>query len=177
MIRSNNSCAWESKFVVMGLLLASLMLNLGCFGNGSGRPTTYPVTGTVKLNGKPVDGATVTFQLIEGKGNSIGSTDKDGKFSLSMFRPNDGAIPGQYKVSISKFDVEPPKTSALVPGQINSGDLPAEYSPPAASGGTAGAGTTGPKNSLPAKFANADSSGLRAMVDAKGDNSFDFDLK
>ena len=27
MIRSNNSCAWEPKFVVMGLLLASLMFS------------------------------------------------------------------------------------------------------------------------------------------------------
>ncbi len=177
MIRSNNSCAWQPKFVVMGLFLAALTLNLGCSGNSSGRPTTYPVTGTVKLNGKPVEGAVVTFQLTDGKENSVGSTDKEGKFSLSMFGPNDGAIPGQYKVSISKFDVEPPKTTGMVAGQINSGDLPAEYSPPAAGGGTAGAGSTGPKNSLPAKFANYDSSGLRAMVDAKGKNSFDFDLK
>lgn len=155
------------------LLLVALILNAGC-GDNSNFPKTYPVTGTVKLNGTAVEGATVTFQLMEGKESAIGSTDKSGMFSLSMFRPNDGAVAGQYKVSISKDDVEPVKSSALVPGQIASGDLPADYGPPT-SGGTKGA--TGPKNSLPAKYANGDSSALRATVDTKAKNHFDYDLK
>lgn len=177
MIRLNNSKVVDARFGVIGFLLAAVMLNLGCSGSDSGREKTYPVKGTVKLNGKAVEGATVMFQLTEGKENAIGSTDLEGKFSLSMFRPNDGAIAGQYKVSISKFDVEPVKSSALVPGQINSGDLPAEYAPPAAGSGTAAKGSTGPKNALPAKYSNADSSALRATIEANGKNEFDFDLK
>lgn len=162
-------------FVKFGLLLVCTALFFGC-GSDSRRPT-FPVTGTVKLNGKPVDGAVVTFQLTEGKESAIASTDKDGSYSLSMFRPNDGALAGQYKVSITKFDVEPVKASSgLVPGQVNSGDLPTDYEAPTV-GTTTGKGPVGPKNSLPAKYSNPDSSGLRATVEANTKNVFDFDLK
>ena len=175
MIRLKRVGAERSKIQGTWLLVAALMLNAGC-GDSSNFPKTYPVTGTVKLNGAAVEGATVTFQLMDGKENAIGSTDKSGKFTLSMFRPNDGAVAGQYKVSISKYDVEPVKSSALVPGQIASGDLPADYGPPTSGvGGTKGA--TGPKNGLPAKYANGDSSALRATVDTKAKNHFDYDLK
>ena len=85
---------------------------------------------------------------------------------------------GQYKVSITKFDVEPITTSSsLPPGQIASGELPEDYAPPSVNVGGGKGGITGPKNSLPAKYANADSSALRAMVETKGGNKFDFDLK
>jgi len=136
----------------------------------------YPVSGTVKFNGTAVEGATVTFQLTEGKENAIGSTDKSGKYSLSMFSPNDGAIPGQYKVSISKFEAPVAPKTTTAPGQIASGELAADYAPPSSAGATSG-GVKSPKNLLPAKYANGDSSALRAMVDAKKSNTFDFDLK
>ena len=160
------------------LLLVALTLSIGCSSEGSNRPKTYPVSGTVKLNGTAVEGATVTFQLTEGKENAIGFTDKSGKYSLSTFSPNDGAIAGQYKVSISKFevDVAPKGAPSLPPGQMASGELPSDYAAPIPNnGGTRGA--TGPKNHLPAKFANADSSTLRALVETRGENKFDFDLK
>lgn len=161
------------------LMLVVFSLSLGCSGSGdSNHPKTYPVSGTVKLNGTAVEGATVTFQLTEGKENAIGLTDKTGKYTLSTFRPNDGAVSGQYKVSISKLDAEStPKGSSLPPGQIASGDLSTDYAAPSANAGGAKGGASGPKNSLPAKYANADSSTLRAMVETKGVNNFDFDLK
>ena len=158
------------------LVLVALTLTVGCSVEDSSHPKTYPVSGTVKFNGSAVEGATITFQLTEGKENAIGSTDKSGKYTLSTFKPNDGAVAGQYKVSITKYDVEPIKTSALPPGQIASGDLPADYAAPAINVG-GGKGSTGPKNSLPAKYANADSSALRALVETAGENKFDFDLK
>jgi len=159
------------------LLLMALTLSLGCSSEDSNHPKTYPVSGTVKLNGTAVDGATVTFQLTEGKENAIGSTDKSGKYTLSTFRPNDGAVAGQYKVSIAKYDVEPIKSSSLPPGQIASGDLPVDYAAPSVNSGGGKGSASGPKNSLPAKYANADSSTLRALVETKGSNNFDFDLK
>ena len=160
-------------------LLVAMSLSLGCSGSDDpNRLKTYPVSGTVKLNGTAVEGATVTFQLTEGKENAIGLTDKSGKYTLSTFSPNDGAVAGQYKVSISKFDLETPNVSSeLTPGKINSGDLPADYAAPSANSGVGKGGDKGPKNSLPAKYAKADSSALRALVDPKGGNKFDFDLK
>ncbi len=99
------------------LLMMALVCLAGCSGSG-GFPKTYPVTGTVKLNGKPIDGAMVTFQMENGKENAIGTTDKNGEFSLSMFRPGDGAVPGKYKVSIKKEDAAPPPTNVAPPGQL-----------------------------------------------------------
>lgn len=160
------------------LMLVVLSLCLGCSGSGdSNHPKTYPVSGTVKLSGTAVEGATVTFQLTEGKENAIGLTDKSGKYTLSTFKPSDGAVAGQYKVSISKFEAESaPKGSSLPPGQIASGDLAADYAAPPANAGGGKGGASGPKNGLPAKYANADSSTLRALVETKGTNNFDFDL-
>lgn len=131
MIRLNVFGIGSIKSKATLSLLVALTLSLGCSSEDSNRPKTYPVSGTVKLNGTVVEGATVTFQLTEGKENAIGSTDKTGKYTLSTFRPNDGAVAGQYKVSITKFDVEPITTSSsLPPGQIASGELPADYAPP-----------------------------------------------
>ncbi|MEQ1825437.1 MAG: carboxypeptidase-like regulatory domain-containing protein [Pirellula sp.] len=161
------------------LLSVCLVFVLGCGGDDSNRPKTYPVTGTVKLNGNPVDGAMITFNLTEGKGNAIGSTDAKGNYALTTFKPGDGAVPGQYKISVSKFEAEkaPANATTLPPGQIASGEIDlSTYAPPSASSGGAKA-AAGPKNLLPAKFANADTSGLRAVVDDKTKNVFDFDLK
>ena len=137
MIRLNFSGVGSIGVKAAWMLLVALTLSVGCSGEDSNRPKTYPVSGTVKLNGNAVEGATVTFQLTEGKENAIGSTDKSGKYTLSTFKPNDGAVTGQYKVSITKYDVEAPKVSGSLPpaGQIASGDLPADYAPPSAGGG------------------------------------------
>jgi len=73
------------------------------------------VTGTVTLDGTPVEGATVTFIPVDGKARSAsGSTSADGTFELTTFKDKDGALPGDYKVTVSyrdpiEFD-KPPAT-------------------------------------------------------------------
>ncbi len=163
---------------LLWMLAVSVSFIFGCGSGDSGFPPTYPVTGTVTLNGKAVDGATVTFFLTEGKGSAVGSTGADGKYSLSTFRPGDGAVAGQYKVSIAKYSTAVPSNPTTPPqGQIASGDIDASnYAPPSTSAGKT-SGSSGAKNSLPAKYANADFSGLRAAVSEKGKNEFNFDLK
>jgi len=70
-----------------------------------------PVSGTVTLDGKPVEGATVTFHLIgddkEGR-PATGQTDKAGAFRLKSGN-EDGARPGEYKVVIVKSVLADPK--------------------------------------------------------------------
>jgi hypothetical protein len=118
---------------------------------------------------------------MEGKGSSIGTTDAEGKYSLTTFRSNDGALPGQYKVSIVKYDPSsaPPPTAPTTPppGQLASGDLDANYVPPSNSSSTATSAETGPKNLIPAKYASADTSGLRGMIAEGDENVNDFELK
>lgn len=154
-----------SKFSTLVLLT---IVAAGC-GGGASFPKTYPVTGKVTVGGKAVEGAMVTFQLDSGKENAIGTTDKNGEFTLSMFQPGDGAVPGQYRIAVSKLP--PGATSAAgtpPPGQIGSAELPADYAPPPDT--SKGGGTTGPKSEIPAKYGNDQTSGLRATVIAGPNN-------
>lgn len=50
--------------------MSSAML-IGC--GGSGFPKTYKVSGTVKLGGKPVDGALVTFMPSGSEKSAVGA--------------------------------------------------------------------------------------------------------
>jgi hypothetical protein len=79
------------------LALAVLVLGAGCSHK------LVKVHGKVTLDGKPLDGATVTF-VPDGEGgrSASGQTGTDGTFSLSTYTTGDGAQPGQYKVIIAK---------------------------------------------------------------------------
>ena len=160
------------------VLLSSLIMAmlLGC--GDSGFPKTYKVSGTVKLGGKPVDGALVTFQPSgEGK-SAVGSTNDKGEFKLSTFGPGDGAMPGSYKVTITKTaaPLTTSKPTTPPPGTIASGDLSPDYAPPSGNEGSKVSGGGAPKNLLPAKYASDATSGLIATVVEANTNNFDFDL-
>jgi hypothetical protein len=144
-----------------GMLGASLAVCLAITGGcqqGAARPKTVPVSGTVTLGGVPVAGAAVSFQAADGSRSSIGITDDSGRYALTTFVRGDGAVPGDYKVAISKF------TQAVVESTTADG----RYDPPAGP-------IPDPKNELPAKYVAADTSGLKATV-ADGPTSLDFDL-
>src|SRR4030095_13749456 len=69
----------------------------------SNLPKTVPAKGIVTLDGKPVDGAQVI--LVPDKGGNtgaFGTTDSGGWFSLRAYDEKEGAIPGAYKVQVSK---------------------------------------------------------------------------
>ena len=78
---------------------------------GCGNRTPVPVTGTVTLDGEPVEGATVTFHALgddkEGR-PATGQTDKTGTFRLTTGN-EDGARPGEYKVVVIKNVLAGPK--------------------------------------------------------------------
>jgi hypothetical protein len=81
------------------ILLLALSAGLaGC--GGQGKPVK--VEGVVTLDGKPFPGATVTFFPAEGNGRSAsGLSEEDGSFRLTTFKPDDGALPGEYKITVS----------------------------------------------------------------------------
>lgn len=85
-------------------LLGVICLIAGCGGGAADRPKTVPVSGTVVYNGQPLEGATVSFWCEGAPRAATGLTDKDGKFKLSMFAFNDGAIPGVNKITVSKAE-------------------------------------------------------------------------
>ena len=83
----------------IGILVLS-----GC-GKEDSRPGRVPVTGTVLRTGQPVADASVILEPVGNTPAATGMTDAAGRFELTNFDPNDGAVPGEYKVAISKVQI------------------------------------------------------------------------
>lgn len=89
------------------LVLRSLCLFLtaaalvGCSSDG-----LQPLQGTVTLDGKPLEGAAISFSPIEGGRPATGKTDADGKFTLASYKAGDGLPAGSYKVTVVKLDAK-----------------------------------------------------------------------
>ncbi len=80
-------------------------LCVGCGDSRSGsRAELASAAGVVTHNGEPVADATLEFRSAADVPNSLaaGRTDADGKFTPTTDRPNDGALPGAYKVVVKK---------------------------------------------------------------------------
>ena len=99
-----------------GNLAVSILVTVGIVLTGcsnSSRARTYPVTGTVTLQGKPVAGAAITFVPTGNEGEAASAiTDSEGKYALTTWRAGDGARPGEYRVKVSKQEqttVDPSK--------------------------------------------------------------------
>src|SRR5262245_38254316 len=83
-------CMWFA----MNSCLSLAVLLAGCTTTTG--PKTEPVTGTVTLDGKPLAGAQVVFQPKSGGQAASGTTDAQGKFTLTTFNAKDGAAVGSY---------------------------------------------------------------------------------
>jgi len=137
------------------VLILPVLALVGCSGEKINRPAPVPVTGVVTHNGAAVEGATVIFQPAGHNYAATGRTDATGTFTLTAFEPNDGAVPGEYKVTVTKSEV-------TVTGGGGSDDAPT---------------TAKEKQLLPIKYARAEGSGLAASVKTGTENKFDFKLE
>jgi hypothetical protein len=85
--------------------LAAVTLLAACSGCGPGGPELADVTGTVTLDGKPVQGAILEFIPQEpGKSTAWGSTDEDGRYEMAFGQSRQGAFPGRTLVRITSDD-------------------------------------------------------------------------
>lgn len=151
------------------ILLASIsLLSAGC-GDAApkGRLPVYPVTGVVTYKGTAVEGADVTFFNETANKSSFGRTDSQGRYKLMTYAPNDGAIEGKQIVTIAKSEVPPP-TPAIAPLESEN------YTPPGVGQST---DPVKPKALLPEKYGSQAKSGLMAVVNKEGPNTFDFALE
>jgi hypothetical protein len=111
------------------------------------RPIATPVAVTVTFQGQPVEGAVVMFAPRAAPGRpASGKTEADGKVMLTTFDRGDGAVPGTYRVTISKTHVDEPGPQAE------------------------------PRHLLPLEYASPETSALMAEVVAAGPNEFAFEL-
>jgi hypothetical protein len=84
----------DSRRIVIACL-AGLGLWAGCSGDSSGR---YAISGTVKLDGAPLDKGNISFQPVEGGLTSSGAVISQGEYSI----PRDKGLPvGKYRVEIN----------------------------------------------------------------------------
>lgn len=71
-----------------------------------------PVSGTVLLEGKPLDGGVINFQPIAtgtaatGGPGSTARIDPSGRFSLATIQGQPGAVAGPHRVKIYSFNAE-----------------------------------------------------------------------
>lgn len=150
----------------------SALAVVGC--NQQSGIKTYPVTGTVTYNGKPVSGATVSYMndADASAPRSSGSTDSDGRFSLSTFvGPREvlrGAPSGSYKVAIVKMSAEVQQAAA---GSANWENLSEKERQAQMSNmwqkrneASRQGAPSKPKSEIPERYGKPESSGLTATV-------------
>jgi hypothetical protein len=133
---------------------------LGC--GGPDRPVTVSVSGTVMLDGQPVEGATVNFlPQDQAKGRAaVGKTDSTGKFTLSTFEAGDGAMAGSYQITVAR-----PTLDSVAQMEKGGSVSDAEVSKEAES--------VGPP--IPTKYSNVKTSGLTATV-SESENTIPLEL-
>lgn len=98
--------AGRGRWWACGLAAVALLTAVGCGGGG-----TAAVGGVVTMNGKPVEGAVVTFnpQGVEVSGSS-GRTDAQGRYTLrTVLDDKSGAAVGKHRVAISQYKAGDPK--------------------------------------------------------------------
>ncbi|HXG09757.1 MAG TPA: hypothetical protein VNK04_08205 [Gemmataceae bacterium] len=90
---------YAGRRLAPGAALLVLLVGAGC----SGEPAVVKVSGKVTHNGKPVPGLFLNFEPEKGR-PSWAITDKEGRFTLSCFEDNDGAVVGAHRVYVSIKD-------------------------------------------------------------------------
>jgi len=143
--------------MVVGLVVGTCLLGCG------GPPDIAPVSGVVTVEGTAVEGVQILF-MPKGKRPASAQTDADGRYHLSTFKENDGAMLGEHAVTI--MYQRPIYVSAMgpLPGK------PQELAPPPKPV------SKDWKSPIPNKYSNPASPLLSATVQ-EGDNVLDFDLE
>ena len=119
---------------------------------------TEGVTGVITYNGEPLADATVKFLPTDATGSqSYGKTNEKGEYKLQTLlgAADAGTTPGEYKVTVDCITTV--ETGNMI--EENGEEKP----------------ETVAESLIPAKYNNAETSGLTATV-KPGDNTINFDL-
>jgi hypothetical protein len=106
------------------LLVSVLLVAAGCSASAPPPPPTAPARGkVVGTAGQPLKHVVVNLEPLNqtAGGAAQGVVKEDGNFVLTTFRPEDGALPGKYKVWLQPSPIAPKKASAI-PSKYQSAD-------------------------------------------------------
>jgi hypothetical protein len=146
-LRNAVSNAGASRPAFLLAVAVAALVPLACGPTG---PGMAQVSGKVTYAGKPVPKGVITFVPVAPDGrNATGQIQPDGSYQLQTENPGDGALLGEYKVTVYAHD-EPVL----------------DYIPPK---------PVPPKILTPTKYEKPDPSGLKATVKS-GSNRINFDL-
>lgn len=108
-------------------LLLGLLLLTGC------GPSYHAVSGVITLDGKTMEGVSVSF-IPDGPGQpAVGTTDGSGRYTLETNNAQ-GVLPGTYKVCITKIAFTPYDERAGTGGEPIPSPIPKKYAKPETSG-------------------------------------------
>jgi hypothetical protein len=141
---------------------------LGAFsGCGAKAGKAVKVSGIVTLEGTPLAGAKVTYYPASGDAPPMAITDNAGRFELSTFdlktrKSTEGALPGEYKVTVEM----PPPSAGRNPA---SGDgLREGRMPKPKSAAQKGGGSAAEPKLLHANYADMAKTPLKQVVPPQG---------
>lgn len=103
------------KSSIAGLFIALIGLSLAGCGDAGGLSGSVPVTGTVQIDGAPLEEGTVGFAPKDpAVGQPATGQIKGGKFTMMTTATSPGVVAGDYRVRIISLDLGTAK--ALPPG-------------------------------------------------------------
>jgi len=151
---------WRAAAALAGI---GLILVAGC-SDDSGLAKRYSVSGTVSYKGEPVPKGNVSFiPTTPGAREATGAI-TDGKFTLTTATPDDGALPGSYKVTVIASEADMSESAKIAGGGMFHHDAAFAKA------------VKNAKNLVPPKYKLPDTSDLSADVKAQS-NKFTFELK
>lgn len=153
------------SFAARSLAAAVLVAAAGCGGGGRELPDTVPVSGTIYLNGQPLEGAEVQFFTEEFV--AVGITGPDGRYELAQ-----GAVPGENRVLVKKLEGE----GIGMGDPAETGLDPYQFEVAAEAAGNSAAAKKIAQQTIPAHYSDPEKSKLTFPVPDAGTDKADFRL-
>lgn len=98
---------FRTKLILTAVCLAAIPLLLS--GCDDGRPKLLPTSGVVLIDGEPLTQGFVRFHPHGGR-PATGELDKEGRFTLTCIKKEDGVVPGTHPVSVIACETIDPCT-------------------------------------------------------------------
>ena len=160
---------YDNTLRLIAVFFPAITLSLaGC--GGTRIPGLATGEGTVIWKGEPVEGAFVAFSPknnLNGR-SAFGTTDVKGRFKTTTLDDNDGILPGEYWVTITKIE------------EVREGGPEADADDPEKNRGKNVSKPTPEKitqtHFIPPIYANKETSGLSAVIPSKGERNLKFEL-
>ncbi|MDR2706045.1 MAG: Ig-like domain-containing protein [Planctomycetaceae bacterium] len=153
----------KNYYCTLLLVFLGSVLILGGCGSKAKLGGLAPAQGIVTLDNVPVAGASVSFSPVSG-GEAMraaaGQTNEQGQFIMTTLSPQDGVTPGEFIVTVVKYEKfgQPPKKVVNDAGE--------DITPPHPE-----------KNILPSKYESRESSDIKVTIPATGDKNIKIELK